>query len=95
MAIAEKLRRTAAGLAGHLSGFLDQLLLVNQPAEIRLVQGQPGERLDGVLQLQKRKILRHQFEDDRAVFDLGAQTGNAGRQDTAVIGEHRAPDALL
>ena len=48
----EQLGRPAAGRVGNLAGFLDQALLVDQPAEILLVQPLPGERLDGALQLQ-------------------------------------------
>jgi hypothetical protein len=32
-----------------------------------------GERLDAALQLKQRECRWHQLEDDRAVFDLGAQ----------------------
>lgn len=84
----EKLRWPAAGLSGGLSGLLDQLLLFDQSAKVRLVDEPAGERLHGSLQLQKREYRRHQLKDDWAVFDLGAQPRNAGRHDAAMIGDH-------
>ena len=53
--------------------------LCNQP---------PGERLDAALQLQQREGIRHQFEDDRMVFDLGPQPGNSRRENAAMIEDH-------
>ena len=71
-----------------LASFLNELLLLDQAAEILLVQQPPGKRLDAALQLQQREGLRHQFEDHGMVFDLGAQPGDAGRENAAVIDDH-------
>src|SRR5262249_24871208 len=77
----DQLGRTAAGLRRNLAGVLDQALLIDQPAEILLVEPLSGERLDGALEGKQREALRHQLEDDGAVLDLGPQPRDAGRQD--------------
>src|ERR1700681_1603641 len=48
-----------------------------------------GDRLDRPLQFGQRKFLRHQFEHDRAVFQLGAEPRDGGRENPAVIEAHR------
>jgi hypothetical protein len=50
--IPEQLGRPAAGVLRHNPGLLHQILRIDQPAEILLVQAAPGQRLHGVLQLQ-------------------------------------------
>src|SRR5262245_7222650 len=85
---AEELCRPAAGLVQHLARFLDEHLLLNQPAKVLLVQLSTCKSLDGTLQLQQRERRRHQLENDRAVFDLGAQPRDAGGKDAAVIMVH-------
>ncbi|ENN85225.1 hypothetical protein RHSP_55066 [Rhizobium freirei PRF 81] len=69
---AEEFGGPATGLALGAAGLLDQLLLFDQPAEILLMQSEPRQGLHVFLQLQKREILRHEFEDDGAIFDLGS-----------------------
>src|SRR5216683_2884197 len=61
-------RRPAAGGGADLAGFLDETLLLDQPAEILLVQPGAGKRLDGALQLQQREGGHHQLEHHRTVF---------------------------
>src|SRR5207248_4574505 len=82
-------RRPAASRRADLAGFLDKTLLLDQPAEILLVQSDAGERLDGPLQLQQREGRRHQLENHRPVFDLASQTPERRRQDPAMIERHR------
>src|SRR5947207_1980283 len=48
----------------------------------------PGNRLDGALQLGQRELARHQLEHDRAVFELGAQARDRGREDAPVVEAH-------
>src|SRR6267154_41499 len=86
---ADEARRPAAGRRADLPGFLDEALLLDEAAEILLVQPDTGERLDGALQLQQREGRRHQLEHDRPVFDLAAQAAERGRQDPAMIERHR------
>src|SRR5688572_3936566 len=63
----------SAGFEGDLAGFLDQALLLDQAPEVRLVQAQPRQALDRLLELEESKGWRHQLEDERAVLDLAAQ----------------------
>ncbi len=70
------------------AGLLDQPLLLDEPAEILLVQPHAGQRLDRALQLQQGESGRHQLEDDRPVFDLAAQPADRGREDPAMVGCH-------
>ena len=86
---ADEARRAAAGLGADPAGFLDQALLLDQAAEILLMQPHAGQRLDRALQLQQRKRRRHQLEYDRAIFDLAAQPADRGREDAAVVRRHR------
>src|SRR5262249_22421502 len=48
-----------------------------------------GERLDGALERQQCKPLRHQLENDRTVFDLSPQPRDAGGQNAAMVMHHR------
>ena len=48
-------RRPAAGLRADAAGLLDQALLLDQAAEVLLVQPHAGQRLDRALQLQQRE----------------------------------------
>ncbi len=48
-----ELGRAPAGVGRAFAGLLDQVLLLDQPAEIRLVHEQPGQRLDAALQLRQ------------------------------------------
>src|SRR5262249_3157411 len=82
---AEELCRPAAGLVQHLARFLDERLLLDQAAKVLLVQLSTCKSLDGTLQLQQRERRRHQLENDRAVFDLGAQPRDAGGKDAAGV----------
>ena len=52
----DEFRRPAAGLGEDLAGFLDQPLLVDEAAEILLVQPPPGKRLDGALERNSVKL---------------------------------------
>src|ERR1700733_7378902 len=81
----EQLGRPPAGLSGHVSDLLHQVLLLDQPAKILLVQPPSGQRLHRALQLQQREAWRHQFEHHGAVFDLGAKPRDAGGKDTAGV----------
>src|ERR1700742_3223031 len=45
-----ELGRTAGCVGGSASGFFDELLLLDEPAKIRLVQRMAGERFDRALQ---------------------------------------------
>src|SRR5215831_19021742 len=87
----DQLGRTTSGLRRDVAGILDQSLLVDQSAKILLVELPSGERLNGALERQQREPLRHQLEDDGAVFDLGPQSCNAGGQDAAMVVHHRHP----
>ena len=62
---------------------------LDQAAEVLLVQAASGDRLDGALQFGEREFARHQLEHHRAVFQLGAQPRDRGREDAAVIEPHR------
>src|SRR5689334_524006 len=70
---AMELGRPAAGAGGNGAGLLDQALLLDQAAEVLLVQRSAGQRLDPALQLAQREIGRHQLEHDGPVFDLGPE----------------------
>src|SRR5690349_9618717 len=70
---ADEAGRAAAGAGADLAGLLDQPLLLDETAEILLVQPRPGQCLDRALQLQERKGGRHQLEHHWTVFDLAAQ----------------------
>ena len=86
---AEQLGRAATGLRGDFPGLLHEVLLLDQPAEVLLVQAPSGQRLHRVLQLEQREAGRHQFKHHRAVFDLGAQTRDPGGEDAAMVVSHR------
>ena len=81
--------RPSAGLDADPAGFLDQTLVLDEAAEILLVQPHPQKRLDGTLQLQQGERRRHQLEHHRAVFDFAAQPPDRGGQDAAMVGRHR------
>src|SRR5579864_5245027 len=78
-----------AAFRRDLPGFLDQALLLDEAAEILLMELEAGEGLDRALQPQEREAFRHQLEDDRAIFDLGPQPCDRGREDAAMIMHHR------
>ena len=86
---AETARRPAAGRGRGLAGRLDQRRGLDQAAEILLVQVPAGDRLDRALQFGERELGRHQLEHHRAVFQLGAQPRDRGREDAAVVEAHR------
>src|SRR5258708_6590774 len=73
---ADEARRPAAGRRADLPGFLDEALLLDEAAEILLVQPDTGERLDGALQLQQRDGQRHKLAHDRTVFTLATQAAD-------------------
>ncbi len=54
---AHQFGRPAAGLRRHAARLLHQALLLDEPAEILLVQPPPGQRLDRALQLQQGEAL--------------------------------------
>lgn len=72
VAEAKQLGWPPASIGRHRTGFLDQFLLLDQPAKILLVHEPAGQRLDAALKLKQGETRRHQFEDDGAIFDLGA-----------------------
>src|SRR5690606_1527888 len=76
-----------------LAGLLDQSLLLDETAEVRLVQADAGQSLDRLLELEEGEGGWHQFEDDRPVLDLAAQAADGGREDAAMVGPHRLADA--
>ena len=88
MAESKQLGRPAARVRAHRACFFDEFLLLNQPPEILFVHEPTGKRLDATLELQQREDRLHQFEDDGAVFDLGAQPGDAGCKNATVISLH-------
>src|SRR5262245_50582648 len=61
LAEAHLARRPSTGGADDATGLLDEALLLDEAAEILLVQANPGERLDGALQLEQREAGRHQL----------------------------------
>ncbi len=71
---AEEFCRTSAGVLAGFASFLDEFLLLDQAAEIRLVHLPSRQRLNTALQLQQRECVRHQFKYDRMVFDLGPKS---------------------
>src|SRR5690348_12359145 len=77
---AVELGRTTARPGGDRAGLFDQALLVDQPAEVLLVQASSGQRFDCALELQQGERLGHQLEDDRPVLDLGAQASDASSE---------------
>lgn len=78
-------------VGSRLARLLDQVLLFDEAAEVRLVYQPSGKRLDGALQLQEREDSRHELEHDGPVFDLGAKAANARCQDATMIRYHRRP----
>src|SRR5271166_1213673 len=80
------------GVEDSLAGLLDKLLLLDQPAEIRFVNGEACDRLDAALQLQQREDGWHQLEDDGIVFDLGPHPRDPSRENAAVVADHRLAD---
>src|SRR5712671_178796 len=81
--------RPSAGRGPGLAGGLDQRAGLDQAAEILLVQMPAGDRLHGGLQVGQGELARHQLENHRTVFELGAQPRDGGRQDTAMVVPHR------
>src|SRR6516164_4996975 len=69
----EQFSRAAPGRRRELAGALDQALILDQTAEILLVELDAGNGLHGSLQIKQREASRHQFEYDRAVLHLAAQ----------------------
>ena len=68
----EKFGGAADGIGSDCASFLNELLLLNQPAKILFVHQPACKRLNAALQLQQGEFRRHQFEHHRTVFDLGA-----------------------
>src|SRR5882762_10211949 len=81
--------RPSAGRGPCLAGRLDQRAGLDQAAENLLVQMTAGDRLHGGLQVGQGELARHQLENHRTVFELGAQPRDGGRQDTAMVVPHR------
>lgn len=52
----------------HMLGFLDEILLRDETAEVRLVQRLARQRLNGLLELQQRECFWQQLEDNRAAL---------------------------
>src|SRR5258708_229030 len=82
---AEERRGPAALLLRGVAGRLDQGAVFAQPAEVLLMQVAARDRFDGPLQFGQRELRRHQLEDDRAVFELGAEPRDGGREDAAMV----------
>ncbi len=95
VAEAEQLGRPPDGIGGHCASFFNEFLLLDQPAEVLLVDQPACERLNTALQLQQGEFGRHQLEYHRTVFDLGAQPRDAGRENAAMIRRHRLCPARL
>src|SRR5258708_19655427 len=55
-----------------------------------LVEQAACKRLNTALQLQQGELRRHQFEHDRAIFDLGAQSCDSGCENAAMIGDRKS-----
>src|SRR5260370_38006332 len=79
----------SASVEHRHAGILDDLLLPDEAAKIRLVDVEPCDRLDAALELQKREDRRHQLEDDGFVFDLGPYARDACRKNATVVADHR------
>src|SRR5688572_29264026 len=52
---------------------LEDAAILDQAAEILLVQAHAGERFHGALELEQRECLGQQLEHDRTVLQLAAQ----------------------
>ena len=81
--IAAKMKKrggASAGLQRHLAGRLDGGGGFDEAAEILLVQMAAGDRLHGSLQFGEREGRRHQLEDHRPIFHLGAQPAHGRGQ---------------
>lgn len=89
MAEAEQLGRPSDGVGGHCASLFNEFLLLDEPAEVLLVDQPACERFNTALQLQQGELGRHQLEYHRAVFDLGAQPRDPGCEDAAMIRRHR------
>src|SRR5262245_21534487 len=70
---AEQLGRAPSGLGVELAGPLDQAGVLDQTAEVLLVETHAGERLDDPLELEQGEGGRQELEDDRAVLELPTQ----------------------
>ena len=68
---------------------LHQFLLLDQPAEILLVQPPPRERFHRALQLQQGEFVAASIRTPRAIFDLRAKPRDTGGQDTPMVVRHR------
>src|SRR5260370_34034972 len=79
----------SASVEHRHAGILDDLLLPDEAAKIRLVDVEPCDRLDAALELQKREDRRHQLEDDGIVFELGPYARDACRKNATVGADHR------
>src|SRR3954454_4820045 len=86
----EELGRTSDSISGHCACFFNEFLLLDETEEVLLVHRAPSQRLDRALQLRQCKFFQHKLEHDRTIFDLGAQPGNAGGENAAVITRHGA-----
>src|SRR5690606_8426786 len=91
----EELRRTAAGRGGEAARALDEPALLDEPAEVLLVEPQPDQRLDGTLQLRQRERRRQELEDDRAVRQLAAQPAERARRNAPVVVSERHTGAEI
>src|SRR5579863_5628306 len=78
---AEQLGRAPAGLGVPAAEALDQVGALEPPAEILLVQGDPGDRLHCALELREGELGGRELERDRPVPELAAQTAKAGGED--------------
>src|SRR5207247_65244 len=65
---------------------------LDQAAEILLVEMAARDRFDRALEFGQGELRRHQLEDYRAVFQLGAKTRDAGGEDAAVVEAHGDAD---
>src|SRR5690606_5314594 len=89
----EELRRASARRGREAPRALDQAALLDEPAEILLMEPQPDERLDRALQLRQREGLGQQLEHDRPIRELPAQSAERARRDAAVVVRERGSGA--
>src|SRR5690606_1928679 len=80
----EQLGRASAGGGGEAAGAVDEPALLDEPAEVLLVEPQAHEGFDRPLQLRQREGLGKQLEHDGPIRQLAAQPAEGARRDAAM-----------
>src|SRR5699024_7035134 len=89
-----ELGRSAGVASDSLTGFLDQLLLLDQASEVLFMQHTPGQCLYPLLQLPQTEFLGHELKYHRAVFDFGPQPSHGGSQNATMVKAHGGPESM-